>query len=91
MADDMEKEGHSKSVGEAIYYDSSLFVNQSLLIDSKSQVMIKSFLYSKESNTPPFKDLQSTPASFVDDWMIVRNEFAHIKNLDMKEAEQNGK
>tara|TARA_Y100000310_G_C20668533_1_gene808974 strand:+ start:219 stop:584 length:366 start_codon:yes stop_codon:yes gene_type:complete len=81
-----EKEGYNE--GEACYYEHLFWANSHDLIDTKSQTMIKSFLYCQESNTPPFKSLENTPASFIDSWMIVANEIKLIKSQEMKNAKQ---
>tara|TARA_R100001594_G_scaffold65971_1_gene100308 strand:- start:1189 stop:1401 length:213 start_codon:yes stop_codon:yes gene_type:complete len=66
------------------------FANNSDLIDTECQAMIKSYLYTKESSTPPFSSLQTTPASFIDDFMIVRDELNHIHNQEIRESQANG-
>ncbi|MAG59898.1 hypothetical protein CMO96_03875 [Candidatus Woesebacteria bacterium] len=82
-----ESEKHGFNIGEAIWYDHFYFCNSSDLIDMESQALIKSYLYCQESNTSPYGSLQETPANFIDKWMIVRDEFTHIRNLEIKERQ----
>ena len=86
-----EKEGFGKVLGEAVFYESLYFANNSDFVDTESQAMIRSYLYSRESNTPPFATLQETPADFIDKYMIVRDELTHIHNQQVKEQQKNGK
>ena len=53
--------------------------------------MITSYLYCTESNTPPFKSLQDTPANFIDDWMIISREISYIKSQEIKLQRQEAK
>lgn len=85
VAYESEKQGFS--IGEAVWYEHFYFCNTSELIDKESQILIKSYLYCQESNTPPFVSLDKTPANFIDNWMIVRDELTHIRNLDAKERQ----
>lgn len=76
-------------VGEAIYYDSFSFANHSDIVDAESQALIKGYLYCKETGTSPFDNLMTTPASFVDKYMIIRDELNYIHNLEIKEQSRN--
>lgn len=84
----LEAEQKGFNIGEAIYYDHLFWANSTDLVDTDSQVFIKSYLYCQESNTPPYKSLYDTPADFIDSWMIVRSELDIIKNLQLKEAQK---
>jgi hypothetical protein len=90
IAYETEKAGFD-AIGESCYFESLYFANNSDLIDPDSQSMIKTYLYTRESFTPPFQDLNSTPASFIDQFMIVRNELNYIHNQELKEKQNNGK
>lgn len=86
-----EQEGFGKVLGEAVFYESLYFANNSDLVDTESQAMIRSYLYSKESNTPPFATIQDTPADYIDKWVIIRDELTLIQNQQIKEQQNNGK
>jgi hypothetical protein len=66
------------NVGEALYMEHFFFANSSDLLNQESQNFIKEYQFCKDSNTPPYPSLQSTPANFIDKWEIVRDEIAHI-------------
>jgi len=85
VAYESEKQGYN--VGEAVWLEHFYFCNTSDLIDKDSQVLIKSYLYCQESNTSPYESLNQTPANFIDNWMIVRDEITHIRNVDAKERQ----
>jgi len=79
-----EKEGYK--VGEAVYYEHLFWANSEDLIDTRSQTLIKSYMYCTESGTSPYPSLQDTPADYIDNWMIIRDEINHIRNLEVKNA-----
>lgn len=79
------------AIGECCFYDSFYFANNSDLVDAQSQSLIKAYLYSKESNTPPFDNIQVTPSSFIDSYMTIRDELVHIRNQELREKQANGK
>ena len=85
-----ESEQQGFNVGEAVWLEHFYFCNSSDLVNRESQALIKSYLYCQESNTPPYESLAKTPANFINNWMIVRDELTHIRNLDAKER-QNAK
>jgi hypothetical protein len=89
IAQETEQAGFS-AVGEAVYLETFYFANQSDLVDPNCQAMIKSYMYCKESSTPPFSSLEKTPASFIDQFMIIKNELNYIHNQAIKER-QNAK
>ena len=82
-----ESEKQGFNVGEAVWYEHFYFCKTSDLIDRESQSLIKAYQYCTESNTSPYESLDKTPANFIDNWMIVRDELTHIRNIDMKERQ----
>ena len=81
---DSEQQGYN--VGEAVWYEHFYFCNTSDLIDRECQTLIKAYMYCTESGTSPYPSLQDTPAKFIDNWMIIRDEINHIRNLEVKNA-----
>ena len=63
-----------KNIGEGLYTHSNFIVDNSKLIDSDNQSMIRQYHYSKVSNTPPFASVESTPDDFIDKYIIIDNE-----------------
>lgn len=67
-----EQEGYS--IGEALYSQHFFFANSQELVCKEAQMTIQSYTYCKESGTPPYKSLDDTPAEFIDNWMVIREE-----------------
>jgi len=82
-----ESERQGFNIGEAVWLEHLYFCNTSDLVDTESQTLIKAYQYCTESGTPPYESLDKTPANFIDNWMIVRDELTHIRNIDIKERQ----
>jgi len=82
-----ESERQGFNIGEAVWLEHLYFCNTSDLVDTESQTLIKAYQYCTESGTPPYESLDKTPANFIDNWMIVRDEITHIRNIDIKERQ----
>lgn len=69
-------------MGEALYLQAGHFVNYSLLVDDEIQTTIKKYIYTKLSNTPPYRSVQETPFTFIDDFLVIDQESKHIANSE---------
>lgn len=86
----VEAEEKGFEVGEALYKQLRFFCNESVFIDKHIQNKIRKYQYCKVSNTPPYRSLQDTPASFVDDYLEIHHEIEMIK-ATMKRDYENAK
>tara|TARA_R100001443_G_C3362116_1_gene179243 strand:- start:3057 stop:3377 length:321 start_codon:yes stop_codon:yes gene_type:complete len=73
-----------EDIGETLYIEHFYFANTIDLLDIKYQNIIKKYNFSKSFNTPAYPSIQETPASIIDDFMIIDNE---VKKFKMKEKE----
>ena len=71
-------------MGEALYLQAGHFVNYSLLVDDEIQTTIKKYIYTKLSNTPPYRSVQETQFTFIDDFLVIDQESKHIANSENK-------
>lgn len=71
-------------IGQSLYHQHFFFANTQDVICSKSQSMIKEYLYSVASSTPPFRSIQETPASYIDQYMIIKEEIDQYNLLNAK-------
>ena len=71
-----------KDIGETLYIEHFYFANTFDLLDVKYQNIIKKYNYSKSFNIPPYPSIQQTPASIIDDFIIIDNEMKKIKMKD---------
>tara|TARA_B100000519_G_C14260544_1_gene447577 strand:- start:7063 stop:7341 length:279 start_codon:yes stop_codon:yes gene_type:complete len=74
-------------IGTALYYQHFYFANSQDLLSSKYQRIIKEYSYCKDTNTPPYPSIQHTPASYIDNFMIIKeeiNEFYKQQKEDKK-------
>ena len=81
-------EGKSGSIGEALYLSAGFFVDYDKLIDREIQNTIKKYVYSKASNTPPYLSIKKTPIAFIDDFLVIDEEFkafSDTNNMDSKD------
>ena len=46
--------------------------------------LIKKYIYTKLSNTPPYQSIQETPFTFIDDFLVIDQESKHIANSENK-------
>jgi len=73
------KKTNSK-LGESLYLMASYFVDIERLVNQEIQDTILKYIYCKQSNTPPYKDLNSTPAYFIEDFLMIDEETQNISN-----------
>ena len=77
----------TEKLGESLYSLCGFFCDYSRLVDMKAQILIKKYLYSKASNTPPYATIKDTPANFLEEWLIVDSEVSAINNSDSKASQ----
>ena len=65
-----------------MYLQAGHFVNYSLLVDDEIQTTIKKYIYTKLSNNPPYRSVQETPFTFIDDFLVIYQESKHIANSE---------
>jgi|15BtaG_2_1085339.scaffolds.fasta_scaffold02145_6 hypothetical protein len=70
--DQAKQEGYP--IGEALYTQHFFFANSQEFVSQDAQIMIQSYTYCKDSGTPPFRSLNETPADFIDNWGIIKEE-----------------
>ena len=73
------------NVGESIYIQSFYFADHALLVDSNMQNRIKEFQFCKTFSCPPYPSLQETPASIIDDFFIIEEEYNQCVKKQQKE------
>ena len=69
-------------LGEALYSQLLYIANDTLLLDTKMQNLIKKYQFCKQFNCPPYPSLQETPANIVESFMVIDEE---ITNFNTKE------
>ena len=74
----------SDSIGEVLYLSAGFFVDYEILVCRHIQNDIKKYIYSKVSKTPPYTSVLNTPASFIDDYIIIDEETQAISNSIQK-------
>ena len=82
--DATEKQG--LGIGQSLYASCAFFADYSLLVDSKIQNRIKEYNYAKTFSCPPYPSLMETPASVIDDFMIIEQEVNSCIESKKKEA-----
>ena len=82
-----EKESNA-CIGQVLYMSIPFFANLSSFLSQSSQLLIKKFQYCKLTNTPPYQTLDQTPATIVDNFMVIDSEINSI-NKELRE-ENNG-
>ena len=65
------------------------FAELDLLIDNNSQNRITEYQFCKKFSCPPYKDMQSTPADLIDDFMIIDNEFTDCEFKEHNKGTEN--
>ena len=83
--DEAVSEGYP--IGAALYHQHFFFANSQDILDSYSQRIIKEYAYCKETNTPPFQSIQQTPANYIDNFMIIKEEINEF-NKQQKERKK---
>ncbi len=63
-------------VGEALYNQLFFFADPEHIYDNDSQNLIKKYIYCEAFNCPPYPSLQETPATLVDDFLLIKREIA---------------
>ena len=79
----------SKAIGEALFISAGFFVDYEKLICNDIQLDIKKYIYSRISKTPPYTSVNETPASFIDDYIIIDEETQAISNSIEKDKNEN--
>ena len=74
-----------KSCGQGLYTHASFIVDNSYIIKSEYQEMIKQYHYSKISKTPPFSSVQDTPSEYIDNFIIIEDEVNQMAEEQNKE------
>ena len=77
------------NVGQTLYDSLPHFVNADRLLSQDCQNLITKYNYCKSSKTPPYLSLESTPANFIDDFLVVEQELKQIQKEQAK-ANQDG-
>ena len=85
LSDDAEQKGFKTGMGDAIYTQSFLFADHTLLIDSSMQNRIKEHQFCKTFFCPPYPTLQETPVNIIDDFFIIEEEYNHCIKKKQKE------
>ena len=67
-------------IGRALYEQSLFFCNPETLYNHRDQVMIKAIQFSKQTATPIYKNLNETPAKFIDKYFIIEGEIKEAIN-----------
>lgn len=75
-------------VGKGLYNVLPFFVNDEKIIDINMFNTILKISYCKSSKTPPYNNINETPAKFVDDYLIVTSEINSILDNERKEKQQ---
>ena len=75
-------------LGEALYMQIAFFADPNLLIDIGSQNRIKEYQFCKRFSCPPYKDMQSTPANLIDEFMIIDQEFHNCEEKQQKKVKE---
>ena len=78
----------SKAIGEALFISAGFFVDYEKLICNDIQLDIKKYIYSRISKTPPYTSVNETPASFIDDYIIIDEETQAISNSIEKDKNE---
>ena len=79
----------SDSIGEALFISAGFFVDYTKLVCRDIQTDIKKYIYSRVSKTPPYASVIDTPASFIDDFIIIDEETKAISNSIEKNIKEN--
>ena len=71
-----------KDIGETLFIEHFYFANTFDLLSVKHQNIIKKYNFTKSFNIPPYPSLQETPASIIDDFIIIENEINQLKQKE---------
>ena len=63
-------------VGEALYNQLFFFADPEHFYDIPCQNLIKKYIYCDTFNCSPYASLQETPATLVDDFLLIKREIA---------------
>ena len=69
-------------LGESLYQQMLYVVNDNLILDSKSQDLIKQYQFCKKFNIPPYPSLQETPIKIMDSFIIIDSEITNYKETN---------
>tara|TARA_Y100000310_G_C20355486_1_gene656438 strand:- start:145 stop:522 length:378 start_codon:yes stop_codon:yes gene_type:complete len=73
LYDEAETKGFN--VGEALYTQTFFFADHALLVDNTIQNRIREYQFCKQFSCPPYPSLQETPASTVEQFSVIEEEF----------------
>ena len=76
-------------LGEALYTQLPFFADYSLLARKDIQDSIKDYKFCKLFNCPPFKSLQETPESVIDDFIKIESELKSIQEYNQRKSDGN--
>lgn len=74
-------EKNIENAGQTLYDEHFFFCNTSELLNSKYQQRIKEYNFCKSFNTSPFQSLNQTPASVVDDFIVIDREVCSNRKI----------
>ncbi len=80
LYDNAQRRKKTDKLGETLFLSAGYFVDYERLVNREIQDNIRKYIYCKSSGTPPYKDLDSTPISFIDDFLIIDEETQSISN-----------
>ena len=69
-------------IGEALYNQLFFFADPEQLYNQECQNLIKKFIYCDTFNCPPYPSLEETPASLVDDFLLIKREINKANTKD---------
>ena len=61
-------------VGEALYNQLFFFSDPEHFYEIDCQNLIKKYIYCEAFNCPPYPSLEETPATLVDDFLLIKRE-----------------
>tara|TARA_Y100001963_G_scaffold73836_3_gene102682 strand:+ start:187 stop:516 length:330 start_codon:yes stop_codon:yes gene_type:complete len=79
--DEIMEKGISQ-IGDTLYTEHFFFCNTEDIVDQDCQNTIKKYLFCKAFSVPPYKSLDETPATIIDDYMLIENELNYLKSKE---------
>ena len=74
-------------IGQSLYSSCAFFADYTMLVDSKMQDRIKEYNYCKTFSCSPYPSMMETPASVIEDFMIIEQEVNQCMQSKQKEAQ----
>ena len=65
---------HNFDIGESLFTQCAFFANYEMLLEPKYQQRIKEYSFCKTFSTPAYPSMQETPATLIEDFMIIEEE-----------------